>query len=175
LFDAEWHYKRGLDTLEKVKERYGVDNLPDLELIGDLNAKRSALLNNQGRTDEGFQASLQAEQAYRQMFNLYAKDYKGNSEWWSNYKTNHRYKAYLGLGIALLNQRKYTEAEQNMLKGYQELKGLKSHLADDTRRVTLDQIIHLYTETNKPDEAKKWQTEKEALKSKAEPAKSSKP
>jgi hypothetical protein len=34
--------------------------------------------------------------------------------------------------------------------------------------VALDRLIQLYTDTNEPDEVKKWQAEKEKLKTKVE-------
>ena len=87
-------------------------------------------------------------------------------------------KKVVRIGGAHLGQKKYAEAEQLLLKGYE---GMVSRLPQDppgadaarlaqnkTLRTTmqariaeaLDRLIQLYTETNKPDEVKKWQAEK---------------
>jgi tetratricopeptide (TPR) repeat protein len=65
------------------------------------------------------------------------------------------------LGESLLGQKKYAEAEPLLLKGYEGLKEREKLLGPrDALRVpeALDRVIELYTATNKPDEAKKWQT-----------------
>ncbi|MBL8824627.1 MAG: tetratricopeptide repeat protein [Planctomycetia bacterium] len=70
------------------------------------------------------------------------------------------------LGGALLGQKKYTEAEQLLLKGYEGMKAREKtmQLQDNTRLPeALDRLIQLYTETSKPEEVKKWQAEKEKL------------
>jgi eukaryotic-like serine/threonine-protein kinase len=67
------------------------------------------------------------------------------------------------LGASLLGQKKYAEAEPLLLKGYEGLKEREKSLEPrDARRVleAIDQLIELYTATNKPDEAKKWQAER---------------
>jgi eukaryotic-like serine/threonine-protein kinase len=67
------------------------------------------------------------------------------------------------LGAALLGQKKYTEAEPLLLKGYE---GLKQREKSLPRRVVarlpeaIDRLIELYKATDKPDEAKKWQAER---------------
>jgi eukaryotic-like serine/threonine-protein kinase len=63
------------------------------------------------------------------------------------------------LGEALLAQKKYAEAEQTLLKSYE---GLTTHRFDFDDRTyyrtteTLDLLIRLYTETDKPDAAAKY-------------------
>jgi len=69
------------------------------------------------------------------------------------------------LGGALLGQKKYEEAEPLLLAGYQGMKQREKNIPPGNTRLTesLDRLIQLYTETNKPDEAKKWQKEKDNL------------
>jgi tetratricopeptide (TPR) repeat protein len=67
------------------------------------------------------------------------------------------------LGGALLGQKKYTEAEPLLLKGYEGMK--KREKTIPPQRVThiseaLDRLIEFSTATNKPDEAKKWRGER---------------
>ena len=67
------------------------------------------------------------------------------------------------LGGSLLGQKKYTEAEPLLLKGFEGLKPWEKALEPhDAPRVVeaLDRLIELYTATNQPDEAKKWQAER---------------
>ncbi len=70
------------------------------------------------------------------------------------------------LGEVQLSQKKYSEAEQHLLKGYQGMKKNETSIPPQYKsRLTesLDRLIQLYTETNKPDEVKKWQAEKAKL------------
>jgi tetratricopeptide (TPR) repeat protein len=67
------------------------------------------------------------------------------------------------LGGSLLGQKKYADAEPLLLKGYEGLKPWEKALEPrDAPHITeaLDRLIELYTATNKPDEAKKWQAER---------------
>ena len=69
------------------------------------------------------------------------------------------------LGGALLGQKKYAEAEPQLLAGYE---GMKQREKENTIAKefetgipkALDRLIELYTATNKPDEAKKWRAER---------------
>src|SRR5262249_9587814 len=61
------------------------------------------------------------------------------------------------LGGSLLGQKKYAEAEQMLLKGYE---GLKKREGIPRIPQALDRLVELYTATNKPDEAKKWRAER---------------
>ncbi|HQR05504.1 MAG TPA: tetratricopeptide repeat protein [Gemmatales bacterium] len=71
--------------------------------------------------------------------------------------------AYSLLGDSLLTQKKYAEAESNLLKSYQ---GLKEQINSIPKRYiirvsdTLDRMIQLYSEIDKADEVKKWQAER---------------
>ncbi len=70
------------------------------------------------------------------------------------------------LGSAMLGQKKYTEAEPLLLKGYESMKAREKTIPPQGKaRIpeALDRIIQLYTETNKPEEVKKWQAEKDTL------------
>jgi serine/threonine protein kinase/tetratricopeptide (TPR) repeat protein len=68
------------------------------------------------------------------------------------------------LGGALLGQKKYQGAEPLLLKGYEGMKEREKTIPPFAKKVlpeAIDRLIELYTATNKPDEAKKWQAERE--------------
>ena len=70
------------------------------------------------------------------------------------------------LGGALLGQKKYTDAEPFLLKGFQGMKEREKSIPPPLTYIlseALDRLIQLYTETNKPAEVKKWQAEKDKL------------
>jgi serine/threonine protein kinase/tetratricopeptide (TPR) repeat protein len=70
------------------------------------------------------------------------------------------------LGGALLRQKKYADAEPLLLKGYEGMNAREKTIPPQgsTRLAeALDRLIQLYTETNKPDEVKKWQSVKDKL------------
>jgi serine/threonine protein kinase/tetratricopeptide (TPR) repeat protein len=63
------------------------------------------------------------------------------------------------LGGALLGQKKFTEAEPLLLKGYEGMKARERAIPQQALiRIpeAVDRLIELYAATNKPDEAKKW-------------------
>jgi tetratricopeptide (TPR) repeat protein len=67
------------------------------------------------------------------------------------------------LGGALLVQKKYTDAEPLLLKGYEGVKQREKTIPKGGEaRIpeALDRLIEYYTATNKPDEAKKWRAER---------------
>ncbi len=71
------------------------------------------------------------------------------------------------LGIALLGQKKYTEAEPQLLaafEGYQKQQKTTPEVGKTLLPVTVTRLIELYTAMNKPEEVKKWQGVKGALK-----------
>lgn len=77
------------------------------------------------------------------------------------------------LGGALLGRKKYAEAEPLLLKGYEGMKVREKTIPPQGNLrlpEALDRLIQFYTETNKPDEVKKWQAEKDKL-PKPEPVK----
>jgi hypothetical protein len=64
------------------------------------------------------------------------------------------------LGGALLGQKQYADAKPLLVKGYEGMKAREKTIPPQgaTRiPVALDRLIELYTATNKPDEAKKYQ------------------
>ncbi len=70
------------------------------------------------------------------------------------------------LGGALLGQKKYADAEPLLLKGYEGMKTREKIIpktggGDLRMPQALDRLIQFYTETNKPEEVKRWQREKE--------------
>jgi hypothetical protein len=67
------------------------------------------------------------------------------------------------LGEALLGQKKYTDGEKFLLQGYEGLKAREKTIPNGSEtRIpeAIDRLIELYSATNKPDEAKKWQAER---------------
>ncbi len=67
------------------------------------------------------------------------------------------------LGGALLGQKKFAEAEPLLLAGYDGMKQREKTMppqASTRISESLDRLIDLFTATNKPDEVKKWQTER---------------
>lgn len=67
------------------------------------------------------------------------------------------------LGGALLDQKKYADAEPLLRKGYEGLKQREKTIPEQGKvRIpeAIDRLIEFFTATNKPDEAKKWQTER---------------
>jgi hypothetical protein len=67
------------------------------------------------------------------------------------------------LGGALLSQQKYAAAEPLLLAGYQGIKEREKTIPLISRArlpEAADRLVALYTATNKPDEVKKWQTER---------------
>lgn len=70
------------------------------------------------------------------------------------------------LGAALLGQKKYAEAEPLLHKGYEGMNQREKSIPSAAKKrvsEALDCLIQFYTETNKPDDVKKWQAEKEKL------------
>ena len=67
------------------------------------------------------------------------------------------------LGGALLGQKKYADAEPLLIKGYEGMKSVESSIPA-AQRVRLakacDRLIDYYTAIARPDEVKKWQTER---------------
>lgn len=71
------------------------------------------------------------------------------------------------LGGALLGQKKYTEAEPLLLKGYEGMKQREKTIPLQGKiRIpeALERLIQLYEQTNKPAEAAKWKAELEQVK-----------
>jgi serine/threonine protein kinase/tetratricopeptide (TPR) repeat protein len=67
------------------------------------------------------------------------------------------------LGGALLGQKKYADAEPMLLKGYEEMKRREDKVPKNNPRIpeAIDRLIELYTATDKPAEAAKWQAERQ--------------
>jgi hypothetical protein len=69
------------------------------------------------------------------------------------------------LGVALLGQKKYADAEPLLVEGYEGMKTREQTIPQDSGGelripAALDRLIELYTAINKPDEVRKWQTER---------------
>jgi hypothetical protein len=74
-----------------------------------------------------------------------------------------RFDSMSTLGGALLGQKKYTEAEPLLLKGYQGMKQREKTIPPQRMpRISeaLDRLIEFSTATNKPEQAKKWRAER---------------
>ena len=66
-------------------------------------------------------------------------------------------------GRALLGQRKYADAEPLLVKGYEGMKAREKAIPPQAAAnilEALDRLIDLYAAVNKPDEVKKWRTER---------------
>lgn len=68
------------------------------------------------------------------------------------------------VGMSLLGQRKYAEAEPLLVDGYQGLKARQANYVGGDERATsaLQRLVRLYEESGKKDEAAKWRRELEA-------------
>jgi tetratricopeptide (TPR) repeat protein len=67
------------------------------------------------------------------------------------------------LGGALLGQQKYTEADPLLVSGYEGMKLQEKMIPGQGAScipAALDRLIELYTAMSRPDEVKKWQTER---------------
>jgi eukaryotic-like serine/threonine-protein kinase len=67
------------------------------------------------------------------------------------------------LGGALLGQKKYQDAEPQLLDGYEGMKKRDKMIPPQNKKhlpEAIDRLIELYTMTNRPEEAKKWQAER---------------
>jgi hypothetical protein len=67
------------------------------------------------------------------------------------------------LGGALSGQKKYQDAEPLLLKGYEGMNQREKTIPPFSKKIlpeTIDRLIELYTATNRPEEAKKWQAER---------------
>jgi tetratricopeptide (TPR) repeat protein len=87
-----------------------------------------------------------------------ARDEKTSPDAWTTCNTQSL------LGGTLLRQKKYAEAEPLLLKGYEGMKAREKTIPVQARNrlpEALDRLIELYTATGRPDEAKKWQAERE--------------
>jgi tetratricopeptide (TPR) repeat protein len=67
------------------------------------------------------------------------------------------------LGGALLGQKKYQGSEPLLRKSYEGMKQREKTIPPFAKKVlpeAIDRLIELYTATNRPEEAKKWQAER---------------
>lgn len=74
------------------------------------------------------------------------------------------------LGAALLGQKRYTDAEPYLLKGYEGLRIREKSIPPQGKQrleEALDRLISLYKATEKYDQLQKWQAEKERMKAKS--------
>jgi eukaryotic-like serine/threonine-protein kinase len=72
------------------------------------------------------------------------------------------FETHRGIGASLLGQQRYTEAEPHLVQAYEGLKQREATItASDSNCIPdcLEQIIQLYDDWGKPDEAAKWRKE----------------
>jgi hypothetical protein len=134
------------DTVEKMKVKLGAEHLHTLATMSSLG---SVLLLEKKWTE--------AESVLRDCLAACQKQIPDN---WRTFNTQAL------LGGALLGQEKYADAEPLLLAGYAGIKAREQTIPQNfaTRsRIpeSLDRLIELYTATDKPDEVKKWQAERE--------------
>jgi eukaryotic-like serine/threonine-protein kinase len=101
----------------------------------------------------GQQRYAEAETTLRECLEIRAKK---ESDKWQYFETQR------GLGAALLGQKRYAEAEPWLVQSYQGLKEREASISTANKYCLsqgLEQIIQLYDEWGKPDEAAKWRRE----------------
>jgi hypothetical protein len=101
----------------------------------------------------------EAETLFRDCLAIRAKKESGKWQYFATLR---------GLGASLLAQEKYAEAEKHLIEGYQGLKQREDSIPKfDRRSITeaLEQIVELYDDWGKPDEAARWRTELQNRKS----------
>ena len=130
-----------------VKTRYGGESLADtIEL-----ARLGSNLLRQGKWIEA-EAELRECLALRQKY---------RPDEWTTFNTHSM------LAAALLGQQKYADAEPLLLQGYEGMKQRTAQIPPQGKirlAEALERLIQLYTAWDKPDEARKWFAELEALK-----------
>jgi len=73
---------------------------------------------------------------------------------------------HVALGASLLGQKRYPEAQSELLLGYGGMKPPGAHPIAIIRRQqveVLDWLVQLYEEWGKPDEAAKWRNERQTV------------
>jgi tetratricopeptide (TPR) repeat protein len=96
----------------------------------------------------------QAEPLLRECLTIRAKT---QPDAWNTFNTQAM------LGGAILGQKKYADAEPLLLKGYEGMKQREKTIPPYSKKAlpeAIDRLIELYTVTNRPEEAKKWQAER---------------
>ncbi len=148
-YEEAGQYDRADDWRQKwlafVKEESGPESPAH---AGELGAWGLALLRRQKWTE--------AEAVLRECLTVREK---AEPDAWSTFSTQSL------LGEALLGQQKYAEAEPLLLAGYEGTKAREATIPPTEGGelcipAALDRLIELYTATNKPEEVKKWQTER---------------
>ena len=134
------------ELVTEARGRLPKDALQRAELFDLLDQCGLALLQLKAYTD--------AEEHLRVCRAIYEK---AQPDDWATFNTQAM------LGIALLGQKKYTEAEPLLLKGYEGMKQREKSIPPQGRDrlpEAADQLIELYTAMGKPDEVKKWRAER---------------
>jgi eukaryotic-like serine/threonine-protein kinase len=119
---------------------------------------RADALTERGKTLLLEKKPAEAELALRESLTIRHKDQPDD---WTTFKTKSL------LGEALLDQKKFDEAEQRLLAGWQGLKDRVSKMPSDQRfQLThaVERLVRLYEAWGKPDKAAKWRRELETIK-----------
>lgn len=117
----------------------------------------AAVLANHAATLMGMKEWAEAESMLRKCLAIRQTKAPDN---WLTFHTQSQ------LGGCLFSQKQYVEAETLLLQGYRGLRNITPKQSEQQHSrliLAMDRLIQLYTEINKPDEVKKWQTEKESL------------
>ncbi|MEZ6095950.1 MAG: tetratricopeptide repeat protein [Pirellulaceae bacterium] len=71
------------------------------------------------------------------------------------------------LGLALLQQKKYRDAEPLLIEGYQGIKKRADSIPETVRKTRMSEavqrLIEIYVQMEKPDEVEYWENEAESL------------
>ncbi len=140
-FDRAESWRRKWLTV--VKERSGGESL---DYAGELAALSLNLFQQQKWSD--------AETTLRECLTIREKI---QPDAWTTFNTQSM------LGETLLGQKKYAEAEPLLIQGYEGMKARETSIptfASTGLPEAIERLILLYTETDQPDELKKWQDER---------------
>jgi tetratricopeptide (TPR) repeat protein len=135
------------ETLRLQQEKLGTEH-PDT--LATMNGLAEAYV----KAGKSEQAGKLMEKSLRQSL---ARGEQTAPDAWTTFNTQSL------LGEALLRQKKYVEAEPLLVKGYDGMKAREKAIPEQARNrlpETLDRLIELFTATNRPDEAQKWQAER---------------
>jgi tetratricopeptide (TPR) repeat protein len=137
--------------LAVVKDRSGADSLPYADELAGLGSN----LSRQGKFADAEQVLLEC---------LTIREKKRAVAWFI-------FEAQSRLGAARLGQKKYADAEEALLKGYEGMKRQKVVSAQFRVRLleAAEDLVKLYEAMDKKDEAARWRKEVEALKAASKP------
>jgi tetratricopeptide (TPR) repeat protein len=154
-YDETGQYAEAIQALEKVRDRQAATLSAD-------HPERLRTLVGLGKFLLQAGRPAEAEPMLRECL---AVREKTNSDDWSTFNARQL------LGAALVDQKKYAEAEPLMVQGYEGLKqneakippfGSKGEILEETK--ALERLVQLYEALGKTDKADEWRKKLEALK-----------